>query len=334
MKRLCLAVACVVLLAPSCLGQTDRYEEELNDEYPAKFLSGNPLFQSGDRLLGSIALHGEEYWTPTDFDVHNLTFAGTGSPGIYRYVFDLDTGGEDSILVLRSHVPALSPWYLGFNDDLDPGIVPSSRIVFDHFDKNGADTVWGVDISTYDTLGEMDYALTITREPTPVTSLGAIARGVLQADGLTPGDGSGVWYRFTLEQDAPVTIDTLGSQVDTQIALFDAMGNTLGASDDVDFWQGDLSSRIRRMLTAGDYFIALTGRDPYGYNLGAFYNWNDALDRPLGWDRDGFAGDTGIGCYRLRVTVGVPEPGPLALLAGSGAGAAWLLRRARRRGGR
>lgn len=326
MPRLVWALA--LLLAVPVQAQTDYLEEEYNDDYPAQFLTGNPIFQSGDRLVGSISLHGPAFPSPTDYDLHYLTFAGAGSPGIYRYVFDLDAGGEDSFLVLFDQgLHTTLPFYLGINDDREPGSQFDSRIVFDHFDTTGANSVWGVDISAFDTLGEFDYALTVTREDTPVTDLGLLGRGVHEATG-TNQPGAGEWYGFELDTPLDVIIDTEGSDLwDTELALFDANGNTIGGNDDIDPASGNLWSRIERHLDAGRYYVALGSYDQFGINYGSFYNWNLIFDRPLGWDRDGFSGDTFVAPYVVRVTA-VPEPGAAALmLVGLAVGALALRRR-------
>lgn len=325
-----LGVLAITWAGPA-FAQTDYPEVEPNDDYPATFLPGNPVFVSGDRLVGSIALHTDPNVSPTDYDVHYVTFAGAGAPGIYRYTFDLDAFGGDSFLVLFDAGPAAIPYYLGINDDKDPFVDFGSRIVFDHFDTTGANSIWGLDISALDTLGEFDYALAITRELTPVTALGVLGGGLMSLAGVNPL-GAGDWYSFTLAAPGMVTLDTAGSLIDTEMALFGPDGSTIGGNDDVDF-PFDTSSSIARYLAAGTYYVAVgsyTDIPELDYG-GSFYNWSTTHERPLGWDRNGFSGDAWTGPYQLNIALQVPEPQGWAFLLSGLPIVAWAVRRRSRR---
>jgi hypothetical protein len=291
----------LLLMTHPLLAQTDYFEQEPNDAFPPAFLAGNPIMLPGDRLIGSISTD--------DFDLHYLTLRGTGTLGIYRYRFDLTSqngiGGDPFLMLFDTTEEG---YILGFNDDF-PGLGLHSRIYFDHFDLTGADTVFGINIGVASPSEAFDYALAWSREPTPVIALGALTGGYRQVVGaIAPGLGD--WYSFTLDQARLLSIDTLGSEIrDTELALFDANGNTIGADDDIQLFEGQLHSRITARLEPGTYYLAV---GPYN----SFYNWNLLLQQPLGWDRDGFSADVVSGGYRLNFHV-VPEPGSLyAVLIG------------------
>ena len=290
---------------------TDAPEVEPNDNFPPTTIG--TVFQSGDHLTGSI--------TEGDIDQHYLTVAGAGSPGIYRYDFNLATGGGDSIMSLYDATPAGN--FLGVNDDFGGSL--SSRLFFDHFDTSGTNTTWGVDIEGLDTTDTFDYSLAVTRTPVSIAPLGNVSGGTISLTGTTER-GRSNWYSFTLGQTtASLTLDTLGvasSDDDTVMTIFDAQGNPIGANDDIsanDF----RSSLTLNDLAAGTYYVA-AGR----FNLRSNLSYVTGNLRP--WDR------SGVGSFSLDPdgalnfspgTTAVPEPGSIALFLGMGVCGAGFLRR-------
>jgi hypothetical protein len=304
----------LLLLSSPVLSQIDYHEEEPNETLPASFLSGNPLFLPGDRLIGSIS--------PDDIDAHYIRFKGAETPGIYRYTFYLydrnQAGGDPVLFLFDTHD---SPFLLGAYDDF-PGLGLNSRVIFDHFDTTGNDLVYGVGIAGATPFEEFDYAVEWSRERTPVTALGALAGGFRQVVGAnSPGEGD--WYSFTLDQERSLSIDTLGSELaDTELALFDENGNTIAGNDDIDLFGGITAARIETRLPAGTYYVTVGPFDSQ-------YNWNNLLNEPLGWDRAGFSADIFSGRYQLNFHV-VPEPGSLFTLASGLSCLALFLKRRRR----
>lgn len=119
------------------------------------------------------------------------------------------------------------------------------------------------------------------------------------------------------------TADTLGSNFDTELWLFDALGNGVWGNDDLSYTNN--RSRITTAsLAAGEYFIGISGygTDPFG-SRGRIFD-NDSYsqlgprrnDNPL----DRWQGNSTGGRYTINLnqnTVGatsVPEPATLALL--------------------
>ena len=290
---------------------TDAPEVEPNDNFPPTTIG--TIFQSGDHLTGSI--------TEGDIDQHYLTVAGAGSPGIYRYDFNLATGGGDSIMSLYDATPAGN--FLGVNDDFGGSL--SSRLFFDHFDTSGTNTTWGVDIEGLGTTDTFDYSLAVTRTAVSVAPLGNVSGGKTSIAGTTER-GRSNWYSFTLGQETAVlTLDTLGAGSigdDTVMTLFDAQGNPIGANDDIS--ANDLRSSLTlNNVAAGTYYVA-AGRFTLKSNL----SYVTGNLRP--WDRSGvgsfsFDPDDPLD-FRLSVTA-VPEPGSIALFLGMGVCGAGFLRR-------
>ena len=289
----------------------DSPEVEPNDDFPPTTIG--TVFQSGDRLTGSI--------TEGDIDQHYLTVAGAGSPGIYRYDFNLATGGGDSFMYLYDGTPAGN--FLGVNDDFGSSL--SSRLFFDHFDTSGANTTWGVEIGGFSPTETFDYSLAVTRTPVSIASFGNLAGGTTSIAGTTER-GRSNWYSFTLgETTSVLTLDTLGAgsgDDDTVMTLFDAQGNPIAANDDAA--SGELRSAFTlNNVAAGTYYVA-AGQ----FNLRSNLSYATGNLRP--WDRNG-VGDfsvipSGPLDFRLSVTA-VPEPGAFALLLGMGVCGAGFLRR-------
>jgi hypothetical protein len=116
-----------------------------------------------------------------------------------------------------------------------------------------------------------DYTLTVTGssciseiesndDATLADFLGDLP-GQLCSNGSIDEPGDLDYYRFTVSMATDVSIST-STTGDTEIALFDSVGNTLAVNDDVSV--GDTSSRIELALAAGTYYVAVrefTGAD-------------------------------------------------------------------------
>jgi hypothetical protein len=302
----------MALALPACAA--DYTESEPNNDFPPSFLPGNPLFVSGDRLLGQR--------NPGESDLHYFRFAGAGAPGIYRYELNM-TEGEDGSLLLFDASP--DGFFLSSNDDY-PGNGARPRLFFDHFDPTGAETTWGIEVDGFTTV--FDYAVQINRTLAPITSLGMIDVAGGSGNGVVEA-GQGTWFSFTTSREGILTLETSGD-LDTELALFDSQGNTLFGNDDID--PTNLLSRVEKLVPAGTYYAA----------IGAFnssYNWNTSVNAPIGWDRNGFGSftdgffsdfETGPVGLNIGFQAAVPEPGSVALLVAGGLSALGLIARRRR----
>ncbi len=177
------------------------------------------------------------------------------------------------------------------------------------------------------------YALTIQRTLTPVAALGTLSEGIRSVTG-TNLPGAGFWYSFTLGFESNVAFDTLGSAIaNMELALFDGVGNTVGGNDDA--FATNNQARISGLLAPGTYYLALGSfalgfgaeGEEFAVEEGSFYNWDELLQAPAGWDRDGFNSSPIGGGHRLNLSVAaIPEPSTLALLGIGGLSLLWRRR--------
>ena len=170
-----------------------------------------------------------------------------------------------------------------------------------------------------------------------VTANAQIVNEIGDAPGLLPGqavgpsttqiigdnlDGTEDLFSF-IWGGGDLTIDTFGSDFDTQLHLFDGAGAGIGENDDSGFI--GVQSEIALNLAAGSYFIGLTGfnndaLDSSGADIFGFTNTFDDLngntiqgpeDSPAGvlagWSGGGDTGNYNIN-FSSAVSVSVPEP--------------------------
>ena len=250
------------------------FEVESNNTFPPNFLTGNPLIQSGDQVFGSI--------TSGDVDMHYLRYAGTNVPGIWRYRFDMLANSQDTFLQILDHTGSGN--IIAENDDY-PNRIGESVSHFDYFDPNGQPVVFGFKLRHYTATGIIpNYFLTLTRTRITPYELGTLAPGHTQRLEPNPLGGFTNWYRFTLDKESDVVIDTIGvsSGIDTELILMDANGTMLAGNDDIDITFSIFTSKIEKHLPAGVYYAA-SGR----FNMA--YNWNLNTNQAGPWDRTGMA---------------------------------------------
>ena len=163
----------------------------------------------------------------------------------------------------------------------------------------------------------------------------AVAAGTTQIVGDNL-DGTEDLYSF-IWGGGVLTIDTLGSDFDTQLHLFDGLGAGIGENDD----SSGLQSEISLDLSSGTYFIGVTGfnsdaLDSAGGAIFGFTNTftdlngnfiqgpeNNPAGILAGWDGGGVTGNYNV---NFSDAVSVPEPTSALILVGT-AGIALVRRR-------
>jgi hypothetical protein len=135
-----------------------------------------------------------------------------------------------------------------------------------------------------------------------------------KAQGNISAAGEIDWYAITLTSAGGLQASTAktfaigaGRNPDTELAIYDSLGNLLGNNDDIDYPDNPYSLLALSNLSAGTYYIAIGG-------------FNSAFSGGFG-ATGGSAANTGM--YWLNVA---PEPASLALL---GLGALAIVRRRR-----
>lgn len=116
--------------------------------------------------------------------------------------------------------------------------------------------------------------------------------------------------------------DTVGSNFDTQLWLFDADGFGVWSNDDLS-WNSTRSRITDWSLDAGQYFIGITGydTDPFGDRGRLFNNESSNQQGPRRTNNslEYWSGSSGGGRYTVNLnrntaSTSVPEPATLALL--------------------
>jgi secreted trypsin-like serine protease len=120
-------------------------------------------------------------------------------------------------------------------------------------------------IATFTTNDDFDYATAITTVPSKTTqnTSGAylnLEDPALTNCGLSNGDAS-VWYKYTPSVSRPITLDTLGSNYDTQMGVFTGKHRMLTPVACNDNVGGGLQSRVSFTANAGTtYYIVISQR--------------------------------------------------------------------------
>jgi len=142
-----------------------------------------------------------------------------------------------------------------------------------------------------------------------------VAAGTTTITGYLSGDAD--LYGFGWGGGS-LTIDTLGSSIDTQLFLFDSTGAGIFANDDT----YGLLSEVSGNLAAGDYLIGISSYnyDPYADgNLMFSSTWSGQHPALTADTLTAWSGSTGSGGnYQINfssaTSSSVPEPGTLALM--------------------
>lgn len=150
--------------------------------------------------------------------------------------------------------------------------------------------------------------------PSTVADLGEYGAQPLKFQG-TLGISTVDWVTFTIAADGTdvrvttgktLLLDEMSRVDDSEIGLYDSMGNLIANNDDIDF-PANLYSAINATLDAGTYYVAI---GEFNTSFGAT-GWNVSSTGPDGGD------------YWINV---IPEPGTALLL---GLGVVGLIRRRR-----
>lgn len=302
-----------LLLVSSVASAVDYTEEEPNDAFPPAYLTGNPIFNPGDRLLGSVD------GSASDIDSQYLRFAGTGAPGIYRYTFTLATNNAAADTALDLYDTSASGFYIARSDDTSTSVsAPALR--FDHLDLTGGTTAFGLDVYSFDD-EVFNYNVTFSRQAVTPTALGSL-NGAFSGTVVDTG-AAGNWYTFTVGEGA-LSLATTGA-LDTEFVIYNSTGVAVAASDDTGTNPNASVTGVN--LAAGTYYLSL-GQ----YNV--LYDYNLTTGVPVGWNVAGVGHGTtqaAQGTFGFNGTFtpsAVPEPASMAAL---GFGALALLRRRARK---
>ena len=123
---------------------------------------------------------------------------------------------------------------------------------------------------------EFDNRIPIADTSFPVTVMGANVDATTQADEQQLADtGATVWWSIVTPEDGTYTIDTLGSDYDTQLHIYALPGSGLFAdlipvvnNDDIDGFGGPLQSGVTFQGEAGQCYEIRVGG--FGSGTAAF----------------------------------------------------------------
>lgn len=302
--RISLALAAWSLLA-SVASATNYFETEPNNSFPAPTLTGDPYLNSGDLIFGALSPAG-------DVDQHSIHFPVSQLAQIYRYTLEFNAGtgagggggSRDSLLTLFDD--SSEGHAIAFNDDF-PNRNGQSTVVFEHPEMDGREFRMSYRAETFSGQDIMNsYFIRVTREVITPTFIGVLEPGLTMTNVISPVGGNGNWLRFFLQTESDVVIDTLGSlpSLDTELAIFDENGQTVGGADDIDATLNNYLSKTTLHLVPGEYYIAV-GR----YNMA--YNWDVDTNQRGNWSTDGFGlfgdGQTTSTFLTVNVTVSPTE---------------------------
>ena len=267
----------------------------------------------GTMSAGSLNLANTTLGQPNNCDFYN-TATWTEALGEYVYEFTLPspmsidiaqntTGGSDNDhFMLNSLATYFDGTYWRSNNSL--AFVDESG----SFGGFLAGTYY-LSVDTYgnSTEGPFDFDLTFTDWTPPQPPVATPVSLPYAGAGNVAAAGDVLWYEFTLGSDTTVDIWTAEAQPtpigDTEIGLYNQLGQLVGNNDDGGPGGGTYSGLMAMDLAAGTYYLAAAG-----------YNTTFAADFAV-------TGGTYTGDFMLNIT---PEPASLMLL---GLGAVLLRRR-------
>lgn len=113
----------------------------------------------------------------------------------------------------------------------------------------------------------------------------------------------------------PVTVDTRGSDFDTELGVYNSVGTLLATNDDIDLFGGDLDSEIiLGTLPAGTYYTALGG---FNTNYGNGFNvtgGSAAGNYEFNYNGGAMPGALAAGAVKWFSFQVVPEPASISLV--------------------
>ncbi len=114
-----------------------------------------------------------------------------------------------------------------------------------------------------------------------------------------------------------VTLDTVGSNFDTELGIYNSVGALLGTNDDIDFPGGNLASEVALgTLPVGTYYAAIGGfNTTYGAGFavtGGSLAGNYSLNYPSG-SMSGILAPNEVKWFSFQIAA-VPEPASISLV--------------------
>jgi len=227
--------ACFALFACMALGTArgaDFPEQEPNNTFPPASVLG--LLNSGDRVVGSIS-------SGTDVDYHYIKVAGTGTPGLYRYRFQITgvpAGGDSQLTIFDTGNPYNT---LVLSDDAEPDVLTSDA----RYDlwTDGTTTQWGLLVEGYYDTDIWPYQVKVTVTPISAIEAGSFAQGAFAID-TSPTSG------------------IPGQIGDTALTLFNSSHGVVATDDDGGTdWLSKID--LPSGLPPGDYWACVSAFETY-----------------------------------------------------------------------